>query len=170
MANLPFNIASTGPLMTDNQNASVQGEDVMHKIFCQQYPKAEECMRGWYLYRLDARANGVFMSIAALLFVNLLFVAACRRKARVYSFALALGLLSQVAGYAGRYSCVNHQLNREGFYVQIIFLTIGPAFLAAAIYWETRAIVCFFGERFSIVPSKAYLFVSADVNILIGPR
>lgn len=160
MANLPFNVARAGAVMTDDQEPRVLGDDQRNRQWCEHNEDAEECVKGWYNYRLNAGANGVFMSIAALLFFTLLFATACRRKARVYSVALALGLLSQVAGYAGRFSCVDNQLNRNGFYVQIIFLTIGPAFLAAAIYWETRAIVCYFGERFSIIPPRAYLLVS----------
>lgn len=91
------------------------------------------------------------------------FTTLAKKKARIYSAAVSLGLLSQIAGYAGRYACINDQTSRDGFYSQIIFLTIGPAFLAAAIYWETRAIVLYFGKKFSIVPPEAYLIVSCNI-------
>lgn len=159
MANLPFNIGNL-ELMNDATPALVPGSDQEKQKKCEINPDLDDCVRGFYNYKLNGGANGVFLAIATLLLIALAAVAGTQRRALVYSVALALGLLSQVAGYAARISCLNDQNNREGFYAQIVFLTIGPAFLAAAIYWETRSIVGYFGKDYSIVPPWTYLLVS----------
>jgi hypothetical protein len=58
---------------------------------------------------------------------------------------MTLGLLSEIIGYAGRIWSYHNQWEINGFYMQIICLTLGPAFFAAGVYLCLARLVNVFG-------------------------
>ncbi|KAK8061354.1 hypothetical protein PG994_007720 [Apiospora phragmitis] len=60
---------------------------------------------------------------------------------------MCLGLVCEVLVYAGRITSWKNQWGENGFLMQIICLTIGPAFMAVGVYFRLRIIVCMFGSE-----------------------
>lgn len=127
-----------------------------HRIVCAQFPQRPECSQGLYPYVLDRDANLTVLVLTVLLtFVTFLLL--IPRRTRTYTAALLFGFLAQVAGYLARYqSTCDGQLDRDHFYVQITTLAVAPGFFAAAIYWSSRNVVGFFGERHSVLRRQYY--------------
>ncbi|KAF1809832.1 putative RTA1 domain protein [Eremomyces bilateralis CBS 781.70] len=85
---------------------------------------------------------------------------------KTWSFliAMCLGSASEAIGHGGRIILHSDAFNDSGFYIQIILLTIAPAFLAAGIYLCLKHLVITFGEDLSRIRPKFYtwIFISCD--------
>jgi hypothetical protein len=79
------------------------------------------------------------------------------------------GLLLEVVGYAGRLMARHDPFGQPPFLIYIICLTIGPAFLSAAIYISLARIVVVYGEANSRFTPRFYTitFVICDVVSLV---
>jgi len=77
--------------------------------------------------------------------------------------------LNPSAGYVGRLLLHHDPFSKIGFKINVILLTIAPAFLSAGLYIMLKRLVQLFGPEFSrITPNAyAYIFVSADVVSII---
>ncbi|CAH0023260.1 unnamed protein product [Clonostachys rhizophaga] len=73
-----------------------------------------------------------FRSLATFFLVQLYFGIRC--KTWSYLVAMVLGLVTEGVGYIGRLQLHNDPFNFNYFLVYLVCLTIGPAFLTAAIY------------------------------------
>lgn len=73
------------------------------------------------------------------------------------------------AGYLGRSISVDHEDELNPFLVQIICLTISPAFIMAGIYYVLGRMLVLHGEGFSILKPRwfSYIFVCCDVVSLV---
>jgi hypothetical protein len=111
------------------------------------YP--EECRydNSFYLYRINVVANAVFVGFFSLSLLGYLGVFAFTRRNISFTVALVLGALCEIIGYVGRVLSWQNQWEMNGFLIQICCLTIGPAFMAAGIYFCLRAIVNAFGPQ-----------------------
>ncbi|KAK8104083.1 RTA1 like protein-domain-containing protein [Apiospora kogelbergensis] len=120
--------------------------------------------RSYYMYRIDLAPNVLFLIIFSLSLVGFLGVYIKTRRALSFTLAMCLGLICEVLGYAGRIMSWENQWDEDGFLVQIICLTIGPAFLAAGIYFCLQRIVCIFGPENSRLKPKQYpmIFIPCD--------
>lgn len=112
--------------------------------------------RSYYLYRIDLAPNVLFLVVFLLSLVGFLGVYIKTRRALSFTLAMCLGLACEVLGYAGRIMCWKNQWGEDGFLMQIICLTIGPAFLAAGIYFCLQRIVCIFGPENSRLKPELY--------------
>ncbi|KAI2781338.1 RTA1-domain-containing protein [Daldinia loculata] len=123
----------------------------------------------FYAYRIDLAPNAVFLALFALSLVGFLAVFAFTRRGRNFTIAMALGLICEIIGYAGRIMSWQNQWSENGFMMQICCLTIAPAFLAAGIYLCIRKIVFAFGPENSRIPPKYYtrIFIPCDIVSLI---
>ncbi|XXH05739.1 hypothetical protein Hte_012175 [Hypoxylon texense] len=125
--------------------------------------------RSFYQYRIDLAPNAAFAALFGLSLLGFAGVYAFTRRGGVFLVAMALGLVSEIVGYAGRIMSWQNQWSENGFLMQICCLTIAPAFLAAGIYLCIRRIVFAFGPENSRIPPKFYtrIFIPCDIISLI---
>ncbi|KAB5528985.1 putative sphingoid long-chain base transporter RSB1 [Coniochaeta sp. 2T2.1] len=126
-------------------------------------------VESYYKYRISLAANAVFVALFALSFVGFVGVYGYTRKGLGFTIAMLLGVLCEIIGYAGRIASYKNQWQENGFLIQIICLTIGPAFLAAGVYLCLRRIVYAFGPENSRIPPEYYtrIFIPCDVISLV---
>uniref|UniRef100_A0A060TAK6 Sphingoid long-chain base transporter RSB1 n=1 Tax=Blastobotrys adeninivorans TaxID=409370 RepID=A0A060TAK6_BLAAD len=81
---------------------------------------------------------------------------------------IACGL--ETGGYVGRYlaSFTDHD-SMNDFLVQIICLTLGPAFLTGGLYYQLAKVVTIYGEQFSVLKPMHYsaLFITCDLISIV---
>lgn len=109
-----------------------------------------------YAYRIDLAPNAAFLAIFSLSLLGFLVVYGLTRRNLGFTISLCLGVLCEILGYAGRVMSWQNQWNKNGFLMQICCLTIGPAFMAAGIYFCLRSIVLAFGAENSRVKPELY--------------
>ncbi|KAL4949063.1 RTA1 like protein-domain-containing protein [Aspergillus filifer] len=92
-----------------------------------------------------------------------------RYKTWTFMVAMALGLIGEVVGYAGRVSLHDNPFNGDAFLQYLVALTIAPAFLTAAIYLTLSRLVVAYGERISYFKPRTYTitFITFDVIALV---
>lgn len=73
----------------------------------------------FYAYRIDLAPNAVFLALFALSLVGFLAVFAFTRRGRNFTIAMALGLICEIIGYAGRIMSWQNQWSENGFMMQI---------------------------------------------------
>ncbi|KAF5120974.1 Sphingoid long-chain base transporter RSB1 [Metarhizium anisopliae] len=86
-----------------------------------------------------------------------------------FSIAMMFGLVLEVIGYVGRLQMHSDPFNIDPFLIYLICLTIGPAFLSAAVYLSlSRLIVarCAYLARFA-PRTYTIIFVTCDVVSLV---
>ncbi|OVF09092.1 putative sphingoid long-chain base transporter [Clavispora lusitaniae] len=83
------------------------------------------------------------------------------------TFVIGTGLC--FGGYLARSLSVNHESEQNPFLVQIIVLTIAPAFLMAGVYYILGKMLVLHGPGYSTLRPKwfSYIFVSCDLISLI---
>lgn len=125
---------------------------------CSQQPNLAECadVQSYYPYRLSLAANAAFLALFAVLLIAYLATYAVTRRGLGFTVAMALGLICEVLGYAGRVMSWKNQWLEDGFLMQICCLTIGPAFMAAGVYLCLRRIVYTFGPENSRIRPEYY--------------
>ncbi|KAI1101507.1 RTA1-domain-containing protein [Jackrogersella minutella] len=125
--------------------------------------------KSFYPYRIDLVPNAVFLTMFSLSLVGFLATFAFTRRGGIFTIPMALGLVSEIIGYAGRIMSWENQWSENGFLIQICCLTIAPAFLAAGIYLCIRRIVSAFGPDNSRIPPQYYtrIFIPCDIVSLI---
>ena len=127
-------------------------------LLCQQNPHLELCqnVNSYYKYRVSLPANAVFLALFSLSFLGFVGVYAGTRRGFGFMVAMLLGVACEIIGYVGRVLSYENQWEENGFLIQIICLTIGPAFLAAGVYLCLRRIVYAFGPENSRIPPEYY--------------
>ncbi|KAG6022639.1 hypothetical protein E4U41_002216, partial [Claviceps citrina] len=139
--------------------------------FCLDNPSSQRCdnVPSYYEYRPDVVPNAVFLGLYALSLVGFAATWALTRRAGVFNGALILGLACEVLGYAGRVISSDNPWEQGGFMVQICFLTIGPAFMAAGCYLCLKRIVTAFGAESSRLRPEWYtwIFIPCDIISLV---
>ncbi|KAE9377661.1 RTA1-domain-containing protein [Stipitochalara longipes BDJ] len=93
-------------------------------------------------------------------------------KSRSWSFmtALAIGITLEAIGYVGRLLLRSDPFSKAYIGIQLICLTVAPAFLSAGIYLTLKHITIVYGREYSRLAPKMYtwIFISCDiVSILI---
>lgn len=121
-----------------------------------------------YSMNLNLAANTIYTVLFAILL--LAHTAIALRYAFWYfggSFFCGCGLA--FAGYLARTCSVNHEDLVNPFLVQIICLTIAPAFLMAGVYYVLGRVLIVHGTHFSMLQPRwfSYIFVSCDVLSLV---
>lgn len=78
--------------------------------------------------------------------------------------AMMFGCVCEIMGYGGRVMLHHNPFSFTGFMIQIILVTLGPAFFSAAIYFTLSRIVVYLGREYSRVPPQAYywIFIPCD--------
>lgn len=134
-----------------NTNAEMEKEELCHAN-----PALPQCRPGIYSYILNNHANMTFLVCYIMAMLGLFIIFSLRRRALAYSLAMFAGLVFETMGYSARVWSHHNQLQPEPFYMQIVCLTVGPAFMAAAIYFCMRRMVVCFGPAYSIISPQTY--------------
>jgi RTA1 like protein len=134
--------------------------------FCASDPNNAICdnVNSFYDYRISLAANAILLALFSLSLIGYLATYAITRRGVAFTVAIVLGLICEILGYAGRVMSYENQWQENGFLIQICCLTIGPAFLAAGVYFCLRRIVYAFGpENSRIAPEMYTRIVSSHV-------
>lgn len=110
----------------------------------------------YYFYRVNLAANVVFIIIFGLSLIGFLVTYGITRRATAFTFAMVAGIVLEVVGYAGRIMSWQNQWEQNGFLIQIVCLTIAPAFMAGGLYLCLRRIVYAFGPENSRIKPETY--------------
>jgi len=86
-----------------------------------------------YGYNPSIGANAAFCAIFVISFLVHLFQG-IKWKSWTFLVSMFVGIAAEAVGYGGRIMMHNNVFNGTPFKIQIICLTIAPAFLAAGIY------------------------------------
>ncbi|KAL2270085.1 hypothetical protein VTJ83DRAFT_2269 [Remersonia thermophila] len=122
-----------------------------------------------YMGYVPSLGGNVFFAIVfgiALLFQLYL---GFRNRTWGYLIGMGGGLILEVIGYAGRVVLRDHMFEDTYFIMSLVCLTIGPAFLAAAIYLSlSRMVIIYAPERSLIRPQiYTYIFITGDLIALL---
>ncbi|KAK9802118.1 putative Sphingoid long-chain base transporter RSB1 [Seiridium cardinale] len=156
--------------MTDSNFTSTREIRLHCKDLVDVYPEICSYDQSYYSYRIWIVANAIFLGLFSLSFLGYAGVFVFTRFRNVgFTVALLLGVLCEVLGYMGRVLSWQDQWSENGFLIQICCLTIGPAFMAAGIYFCLRNIVVAFGADNSRLNPAWYprIFIPCDVISLI---
>ncbi|KAG2421318.1 hypothetical protein HFD88_005292 [Aspergillus terreus] len=130
----------------------------------------DTCPLDWALvrYRPSLPGNALYLA----LFLTMLLIQIYQGfRSRIWSYlaCMTCGLVLEVVGYGGRLMLHSNPFNFSSFLQYLICLTIGPAFVTAAIYLCFGRVIIVYGEGFSKIKSKTYaiVFVTCDLLCLI---
>ncbi|KAF2840786.1 putative RTA1 domain protein [Patellaria atrata CBS 101060] len=121
-----------------------------------------------FTYVPNLAGNIIFVAIFGLCIPFQLFFG-IRHKTWGYMIGMLGGLILEVLGYVGRIQMHFNPFKFDPFLLYLICLTIGPAFLSAAIYLCLGRIVVVYGDHLSRFKPGTYtiVFVSCDLLSLV---
>jgi len=130
-----------------------------------QYCTVEDSIYG---YRPSIPWNALFLALFLLSSIAHL-IQGIRYRTWTFLIAMVVGGLSETVGEAGRLMLHNNPYDDAGFKLQIVLLTLAPAFLAAGIYLTLKHLVITFGSSFSRLQPKWYtwIFISCDIFSIV---
>ncbi|KAG9243415.1 putative sphingoid long-chain base transporter RSB1 [Calycina marina] len=123
----------------------------------------------YYYYYVNLPVNAVFLALFSLSLLGFIVTYGLTRRGFAFTVAMLSGVLLEVIGYIGRIKSYQNQWLEDGFLMQIVCLTIAPAFLAGGIYLCLRRIVYAFGPENSRIRPESYtrIFIPCDLISLL---
>jgi len=123
----------------------------------------------YWAYIPSLAANSTFTALFSISLALYLIQAVYSRRFVGFSVAMICGSILEVLGYIGRVMAHNNPFSENGFLLQIICLTIAPAFYAAGLYFCLSRIVITFGAENSRLAPKLYprIFIPCDFFSLV---
>ncbi|KAF2489266.1 RTA1-domain-containing protein [Lophium mytilinum] len=117
-----------------------------------------------YGYNPSLAANALFCALFSISFLLHVFQGV-KWKSWSFLVAMAIGVFGEAVGYGGRIMMHNDVFNGTAFKIQIICLTVAPAFLSAGIYLTLKHTVIAFGASFSRIQPRWYtwIFIACDI-------
>ncbi|KAI9054228.1 hypothetical protein LZ554_001396 [Drepanopeziza brunnea f. sp. 'monogermtubi'] len=97
-------------------------------------------------------------------------IQALRSRSWTFLVALGIGCFGEATGYVGRLLLRDDPWSRSYLGIQLVCLTVAPAFIAGGIYLTLKHVIIIYGSRFSRIAPRWYtwIFVSCDIlSILI---
>jgi len=138
---------------------------------CRLHCTIETCPLDWsyWAYRPSLPANLLFVIMFGLSLVAYSTQAIVTRRFVGFSIAMISGSVLEVLGYGGRVWAYYQPFQENPFLLQIVCLTIAPAFYAAGIYFCLSRIVTTFGADNSRLSPGLYprIFIICDVLSLV---
>ncbi|KAF2430805.1 RTA1 like protein family [Tothia fuscella] len=138
---------------------------------CRQACTFETCglRLSYWAYLPSIAANGLFTGLFSLSLALFLIQAIYSRRFVAFSVSMLCGSVLEVLGYVGRVMSYHNPFGETGFLLQIICLTIAPAFYAAGIYFCLSRIVETFGAENSRLRPILYprIFITCDFLSLV---
>ena len=119
-------------------------------------------------YLPNVPSNIIFIVLFALVFVLHIPLGLWKRTWGVL-LGMTIGSSLEAVGYVGRILATKQPFAFNPFLIYIIFLTIGPAFLSAAIYLCLARIIVVYGESNARFRPKTYsiIFMFSDFVALL---
>ncbi|KAL2831411.1 RTA1 like protein-domain-containing protein [Aspergillus cavernicola] len=117
-----------------------------------------------YSYVPSLAAGVVFTVLFLLSAAGHLFRFVVRRSSP--SILLTIGAVIELVGWAARIWSSQCPYNDSAFKTQVTLLVIGPVFFTAAIYLFLSQLIRHYGDQFSLLPPKAYLWIFISVDVL----
>ncbi|RSL51444.1 hypothetical protein CEP54_011403 [Fusarium duplospermum] len=123
---------------------------------------------GYVRYRPTVAGNAVFLAVMAVLAIAQVYLG-IRHKTRIFMITMCLGLVTETVGYISRVLLNGNPFSRDYFLWYLITLTIGPVFIAAAIYLTLGRLVVVHGESISRIKPRTYttFFLGCDIVSLV---
>ncbi|KAK2026595.1 RTA1 like protein [Colletotrichum zoysiae] len=123
---------------------------------------------GFVHYRPSIAGNALFLALMVLIAAYQVFLG-IRHKTKSFMIAICLGLLTETVGYIARVLLNGNPFSRDYFLWYLITLTIGPVFIAAAIYLTLGRIVVVHGASISRIKPRSYttFFLGCDIVSLV---
>ncbi|PSN60079.1 RTA1-domain-containing protein [Corynespora cassiicola Philippines] len=120
-------------------------------------------------YRPSLAANALFCALFGLSTLLFLGQGVLSKRFLGFTIAMVCGCALEVVGYVGRVMSYRNPFAENPFLIQIVCLTIAPAFLAAGIYLCLSRIVLTFGAQNSRIAPLSYprIFIPCDVASLL---
>ncbi|KAL1609508.1 Mitochondrial import inner membrane translocase subunit Tim17-A [Nothophoma quercina] len=120
-------------------------------------------------YRPSLGANLAFLILFGISTLSYIGQGFLNKAWLGFTIAMVCGCALEVIGYVGRVLAYNDGFTENPFLIQIICLTIAPAFLAAGIYLCLSRIVSTFGTENSRIKPLSYprIFIPCDVASLV---
>ncbi|EUC31815.1 hypothetical protein COCCADRAFT_38165 [Bipolaris zeicola 26-R-13] len=135
------------------------------------YHPSENCpiCKAFWMYEPSLIINSAFLVLFSISFITFVVQGTADAKWLGFSLAMAIGCALEVAGYAGRILAQQDMYAETPFLIQIICLTIAPAFLAAGIYLCLSRIVTSVGPKYSRIKPFSYpkIFIPCDIISLV---
>ena len=121
-----------------------------------------------YGYYPNLGANTFFLVFFLFLLIVQLYLGK-RNRTWSYTVALASGTLFEVLGYIGRLVMHKNPWSAPGFIIQMLFLIVGPCFIAAAIYLTLKHFILYCGPQYSPLKPTLYpwIFVGCDAGSIV---
>ncbi|KAF2397974.1 RTA1-domain-containing protein [Trichodelitschia bisporula] len=146
-------------------------KDYATRRACREACTLETCplKLSYWAYQPSQPANGLFAALFGLSLLASVLQGLFARRWIGFTVAMCSGSVLELLGYIGRYLSYDDPFNETWFLLQIITLTIAPAFYAAGIYFCLRRIVTTFGASNSVIPPAWYprIFIPCDVFSLL---
>ncbi|KAK4225110.1 RTA1 like protein-domain-containing protein [Podospora fimiseda] len=119
-------------------------------------------------YKAANIAFAAIFSLSTISFLVTYFIVR-RRRGTFFTVVMILGCITEVIGYVARVMSSDNPWQETGFLMQIVCLTIGPAFLAAGIYSCLAKLVLIYGESNSRLKAAWYtrIFIPCDFISLV---
>ncbi|KAI9657413.1 MAG: hypothetical protein M1821_003095 [Bathelium mastoideum] len=123
----------------------------------------------YWAYLPSLAANALFLALFGLSLALYLLQGILSRRFLGFTIAMLCGCTLEVLGYVGRLLSRHNPFDQAAYLLQIVTLTIAPAFMAAAIYLTLARIVITFGPANSRLPPLWYprIFIPCDVISLL---
>ncbi|KAF2085492.1 putative sphingoid long-chain base transporter RSB1 [Saccharata proteae CBS 121410] len=123
----------------------------------------------YWAYRPSLAANGTFIGIFFLSLTLFICQGVLSKRFLGFTIAMVSGNILEVLGYAGRIWSWYNPFIESDYLMQIVCLTIAPAFMAAGIYLCLSRIVVTFGASNSRIKPLSYprIFIPCDVISLL---
>ncbi|KUJ12280.1 RTA1-domain-containing protein [Mollisia scopiformis] len=122
-----------------------------------------------YGYYPSKPVNLILVIVFGLSLIAHLYQGA-RSRAWTFMVALVVGTMTEVIGYIGRLLMRNDPFSKAYLGIQLVCLTVAPAFIAGGIYLTLKHIIIVYGAQFSRIKPTWYtrIFIFCDVmGILI---
>ncbi|KAF2717580.1 RTA1-domain-containing protein [Polychaeton citri CBS 116435] len=121
-----------------------------------------------FTYIPDFGGNVFFCVWFGLLIIPQLYFG-IKHRVWGYMISMIIGLVFEIVGYVGRLQLHDNPWSDNGFLIYLIFLTIAPVFITAAIYLCLTRIIITFNEDKSRVQPKwiAIGFMTSDFLSLV---
>lgn len=117
---------------------------------------------------LNSAANIIYLVIFAFVFIfNLVMVIKSRYHWYNITFIIGYGL--EFAGFLGRVLALSDNTNMNYYLLQIVCLTIAPAFIMGGVYFIFAQMVVLHGRQYSVLKPLwySYFFIATDVSSLL---
>jgi RTA1 like protein len=113
-------------------------------------------LTSYYNYRINLIPNVVFLVLFSLWLPVFSAIWILKRRGLFFTLAMQSGIIAEMIGYIGRIISYHDQWDMNGYLMQLVCLTLGPAFFSAGIYVCLGRIIIVYGAENSRLRPQWY--------------